>query len=52
MGLDLAEWEHLGEARTPEGALMVLTRRGSEYVLLADGKSLMSSRMRGSDFRT
>jgi spermidine synthase len=42
-------WELLGESRTPEGATMTLTRRGSEYVLSADGKPLMSSRMKGSE---
>ena len=42
-------WELLGEARTPEGTHMTLTRRGSEYMILADGKDLMSSRMRGSE---
>jgi spermidine synthase len=42
-------WELLGEARTPDGKLMTLTRRGNEYVIHADGKSLMSSRMHGSE---
>lgn len=42
-------WELLGRARTPDGTEMALTRRGSEYVLLADGKDLMSSRMHGSE---
>ena len=42
-------WELLGEARTPEGTHMTLTRRGSEYMILADGKDLMSSRMKGSE---
>ena len=28
---------------------MTLTRRGSEYMILADGKDLMSSRMKGSE---
>ncbi len=45
----MIEWEQLGEARTPEGAMMALTRRGQEYFLLADGKILMTSRMRGSE---
>ena len=42
-------WELLGEARTPEGNLMTLTRRGGEYMIMADGKDLMSSRMKGSE---
>jgi spermidine synthase len=42
-------WELLGEARTPDGKAMTLTRRGGEYVIHADGKSLMSSRMHGSE---
>jgi spermidine synthase len=42
-------WELLGEARTPEGNAMTLTRRGSEYMIMADGKDLMSSRMKGSE---
>lgn len=42
-------WEILGEARTPDGALMTLTRRDREFFLLADGKSLMTSAMRGSE---
>ncbi len=45
----IVPWELLGEARTPEGTHMTLTRRGSEYMILADGKDLMSSRMRGSE---
>jgi spermidine synthase len=42
-------WELLGETRTPDGTLIALTRRDREYVILADGKSLMSSRMHGSE---
>jgi spermidine synthase len=42
-------WELLGETRTPDGSSMALTRRGNEYVIHADGKSLMSSRMHGSE---
>jgi spermidine synthase len=42
-------WELLGETRTPDGTLMTLTRRDGEYVILADGRSLMSSRMHGSE---
>jgi spermidine synthase len=42
-------WELLGEARAPDGTLLALTRRDTEYVILANGKSLMSSRMHGSE---
>ena len=42
-------WELLGEARTPEGTHMTLTRRGNEYMILADGKDLMSNRQKGSE---
>lgn len=42
-------WELLGEALTPDGNAMTLTRRGSEYMIMADGKDLMSSRMKGSE---
>jgi spermidine synthase len=42
-------WELLGEARTSDGTLLALTRRDREYVILANGKSLMSSLMHGSE---
>ena len=42
-------WELLGQTRTPDGEDMSLTRQDSEYVILASGKSLMSSRMHGSE---
>ena len=42
-------WELLGQTRTPDGEDMSLTREGSEYVILASGKPLMSSRMHGSE---
>jgi spermidine synthase len=42
-------WELLGETRAPDGTLMTLTRRDREYIILADGKPLMSSRMHGSE---
>lgn len=41
--------ELLGETQTPDGADLKLTRRGNEYIILANGKSLMSSRMHGSE---
>ncbi len=42
-------WELLGETQTPDGTAMALTRRDREYVILANGKSLMSSLMHGSE---
>jgi spermidine synthase len=42
-------WELLGETRTPEGEDLRLTRQGSEYIIFASGKPLMSSRMHGSE---
>jgi spermidine synthase len=42
-------WELLGSAQTPDGVEMALCRRGSELIILADGKDLMSSRMHGSE---
>jgi spermidine synthase len=41
--------ELLGEARTPDGTTISLTRRDLEYIILADGRPLMSSRMHGSE---
>jgi spermidine synthase len=41
--------ELLGETRTPDGYDLKLTRRGNEYIILANGKTLMSSRMHGSE---
>jgi spermidine synthase len=42
-------WELLGETRTPEGSDVRLTRQDNEYVILVDGKTLMSSRRHGSE---
>jgi spermidine synthase len=42
-------WELLGQTRAPDGADLSLTLRSGEYVILANGKSLMSSRMHGSE---
>ena len=42
-------WELLGETHTPDGTAMALTRRDREHVILANGKSLMSSLMHGSE---
>jgi spermidine synthase len=42
-------WELLGEARTSDGSDIRLTRHDSEYVISVNGKTLMSSRMHGSE---
>jgi spermidine synthase len=41
--------EVLGQTLTPGGTVLKLTRRDNEYIILANGKSLMSSRMHGSE---
>ena len=42
-------WELLGETRTPDGSLFTLTRHVSELLIMANGKTLMSSRVHGSE---
>jgi hypothetical protein len=42
-------WELLGEASTPDGSTMRLMRRDSEHIVWVGGKTLMSSRMHGSE---
>jgi spermidine synthase len=42
-------FELLGQTISPEGAVLKLIRRGAEYLILADGAVLMSSRMHGSE---
>jgi spermidine synthase len=42
-------WELLGETRAPDGTSIKLTRRADEYLILANGKPLMSSRLHGSE---
>ena len=41
--------ELLHETTTPDGTSLKLARQGSEIIILADGKPLMSSRMHGSE---
>jgi len=41
--------ELLGRALSRDGTVLKLVRRGDEYIILANGKSLMSSRMHGSE---
>lgn len=42
-------WELLGETRTPDDETLTLMLRDREFVILAGGKPLMSSRMHGSE---
>ena len=42
-------FELLGETLSPDGTVMKLIRRSDEYLILADGAILMSSRMHGSE---
>lgn len=42
-------WELIAETRTPDGSDMRLTKQDREYVVLVNGKTLMSSRMHGSE---
>ena len=39
----------LGETRAPDGTVLKLAHRDDEYIILANGKSLMSSGMYGSE---
>jgi spermidine synthase len=41
--------ELLGQTLAPDGTALKLVRRSNEYIILANGKSLMSSRMHGSE---
>jgi spermidine synthase len=44
-------WETIEKATTPDGAALNLVRRGSEWVVRADGRVLMSSAVHGSEER-
>jgi len=41
--------ELLGQALSRDGTVLKLVRRSDEYIILSNGKSLMSSRMHGSE---
>jgi spermidine synthase len=41
--------ELLGQALSRDGTVLKLVRRDDEYIIIANGKSLMSSRMHGSE---
>lgn len=45
----MKSFQLLDEARAPDGTVMKLVQRGEEYVILADGAPLMSSRMHSSE---
>ncbi len=42
-------FELVGQTLSPDGTVMKLVRRGDEYLILADGAVLMSSRVHGSE---
>jgi len=42
-------WDVIGRARTPDGTELTLTCHATEHVIMANGQSLMSSRMHGSE---
>ncbi len=42
-------WELLGRTETPYGQELTLTRHDAEYVIATNGRTLMSSRMHGSE---
>ncbi|MEQ1869220.1 MAG: hypothetical protein ABL961_04280 [Vicinamibacterales bacterium] len=42
-------WEILGETSTLDGRTMQLAKQDTEYLISVDGKTLMSSRMHGSE---
>jgi spermidine synthase len=46
---DMKPWELLGEAVTPDGTTLTLTKHDRELVIMANGQPLMSSRMHGSE---
>ena len=45
----MKRWELLGATSAPDGTDIRLTCRDGEYVILADGRPLMSSRLHGSE---
>ncbi len=45
----MTPWETLGRAQAPDGAELVLQRRGTELVIRVRGNDLMSSRAHGSE---
>jgi spermidine synthase len=42
-------WQTVDRAQAPDGTELVLARRGDEWVVRADGRVLMSSRVHGSE---
>jgi spermidine synthase len=49
VGTDVKPWDLIGRAETLDGIDLTLMLRDREYVIFADGKPLMSSRMHGSE---
>ena len=45
----MKKWELLGQTETHEGSDMRLMRQDEEYLILSNGKPLMSSRLHGSE---
>ncbi len=45
----MKRWETLDRARTPEGTDLTLSRSGKDFLILANGRGLMSSDMHGSE---
>ena len=45
----MKSFELLDQTLSPDGTILKLVRRGDEYLILADGAVLMSSRMHGSE---
>jgi spermidine synthase len=45
----MVRWELLGQTSTPDGSDMRLVRQDLEYVIQVNGRTLMSSRMHGSE---
>jgi spermidine synthase len=45
----MKRWELLGETVTPDGSDMRLSKQDQEYVIWVNGRTLMSSRMHGSE---
>ena len=47
--MTVTPWELLGKTRTPDGDELTFMRQNTEYLISANGRSLMSSRVYGSE---
>jgi spermidine synthase len=45
----VARWEKIGTARDPDGSELILYQDGSQFMIRADGRELMSSRAHASE---